>query len=130
MDNSISQLAAIIASLILFGLAIFQLLLAVGKPYGEYAWGGQHKILPKSLRVGSILSIGIYTLFSIILIDSSSLIDIIPEGIIKLYAIWFLVIYLAIGVFVNAISKSKKERSTMTPIIIVLLFCALTISLV
>ena len=130
MDNSIPQLAAFIATLIFLGLAIFQLLLATGKPYGEYAWGGQHKILPKSLRVGSIISIGVYTLFSIILIDASSLISIFPEGVIKSYAIWFLIVYLGIGVFVNSISRSKKERNTMTPIIIILLICSLAISLV
>ncbi len=130
MDNSISQLASIIGTLIFLCLAIFQLLIAAGKPYGEYAWGGQHKILPKSLRIGSILSIGIYTLFSIILIDASSLMNLLPEGIIKTYGIWFLIVYLAIGVFLNSISRSKKERNTMTLIAIVLLFCALIIGLV
>lgn len=130
MDSSVSQLAAIIALTIFLGLAIFQMLLATGKPYGEYAWGGQHKILPKSLRVGSIISIGVYILFSIILLDASSLINIMPEGAIKSYGIWFLILYLVIGVFVNSISRSKKERNTMTPIVTILLVCSLIISLV
>jgi hypothetical protein len=129
MEISISQISAVIATFIFACLAFFQLLLAIGKPYGEYAWGGQHKILPKSLRVGSVVSVGLYTLFSMIYIDKSSLITIFPEGIIKSYGIWVLVAYLVVGVVVNGISRSKKERNTMTPIIIVLLICGLIIGL-
>ena len=129
MEISISQIAAVIASFIFFCLSVFQLLLATGKPYGEYAWGVQHKILPRNLRIGSVVSIVLYALFSMLYIDKSSLISIFPEGIIKSYGIWVLVAYLVVGVFMNGISRSKKERNTMTPIIIVLLVCSLIVGL-
>lgn len=129
MEITLSEIAAIIATFIFTSLAIFQLLLAIGKPYGEYAWGGQHKVLPRNLRIGSVISVGLYTFFSMILIDASALIQTFPDGLVKSYGIWFLIAYLIIGVFVNSISRSKKERNTMTPIIIVLLIFGLIIGL-
>ena len=129
MVITIPHLAAVIATLVFSGLAVFQFLLSLGKPYGEYAWGGQHKILPKSLRIGSVISIGLYAFFSMIIIDASELIKIFPDGLVSSYGIWFLIAYLSIGVFMNGISRSKKERNTMTPIIIVLLICSLVIVL-
>ena len=46
----ITSLAAIIAILIFTGLGIFQLMLALGKPYGKAAYGGKYEVLPDNLR--------------------------------------------------------------------------------
>lgn len=44
-----TQVAALLAGLILAGLICFQLLLAAGLPLGHYAWGGERH---RSCRVG------------------------------------------------------------------------------
>ena len=60
MVQIIEIIAALIAALIMAGMTIFQLLLVLGFPYGNIAWGGKHKILPKNLRIGSLVSVFVF----------------------------------------------------------------------
>ncbi|WP_100813256.1 hypothetical protein [Microbacterium lacus] len=46
---------AIALSVVLVGLAAFQLALALGAPWGHFAWGGQHRVLPTGVRIGSVV---------------------------------------------------------------------------
>ena len=55
---------AIALSVILLALAIFQLALALGAPLGRFAWGGQHRVLPVRLRIGSAIAIVIYAVIA------------------------------------------------------------------
>jgi hypothetical protein len=41
----VSALLAWAAVAVLAGLVVFQLMLIAGRPLGEYAWGGSHRIL-------------------------------------------------------------------------------------
>lgn len=124
-----SQISAIVASIVLVSLMSFQLLLVLGRPYGEYAWGGQHKVLPIGYRVGSVIAISIYIVSIIILLDKAGLISVISDTAISQYGIWVLFIYFLIGIPLNAISRSKPERNTMTPIASLLCFLLLVVAL-
>ena len=55
--------AAIIFTLLMAALALFQLTLVLGAPLGHFAWGGQHRVLPGGLRIGSLVAIPLYALF-------------------------------------------------------------------
>lgn len=56
-----ANIAAITICIILILAGIFQALLASGKPWGEWAYGGQNAgVLPKELRVSSVFAIFIY----------------------------------------------------------------------
>jgi hypothetical protein len=70
-----SQVAAVLAALILAGLICFQLLLAAGLPLGHYAWGGAHQILPRSLRIGSVVATFIYLAAAMGILEAARLID-------------------------------------------------------
>ena len=67
---------AVVDALVLFGIAIFQVLLASGKPWGLYARGGNHPgRLPKNLRIGSAVSSVIFLLVgSVVLIEGGVII--------------------------------------------------------
>ena len=52
--------AALALTVLLALLAVFQLALALGAPLGHFAWGGAHRVLPRRLRIGSLVSIVIY----------------------------------------------------------------------
>ena len=52
-----TALAAIVATVILGLLAVFQLALVAGAPLGHLAWGGRSRVLPTRLRIGSVVSI-------------------------------------------------------------------------
>lgn len=110
-------------------LAVFQLALALGAPLGHFAWGGQHRVLPKNLRYGSLISIGLYAVFSLIVLMRAGLVTPWPGTAWIVPAIWVLVAYLALGIVMNAISRSIPERLVMTPTVLVLFVCALVVAL-
>ncbi len=113
-------IAAVIGLFILISLSVFQLLLALGYPLGEFAWGGQHKILPKKLRVASIFSIVLYIVFTLFLVSKAGIVSIIPDSPLLTIGMWVFTSYFILGIFMNAISRSKKERALMTPIALLL----------
>jgi hypothetical protein len=114
-----------LAILILAALTVFQLLLITGRPLGRYAWGGQHEVLPTNLRVGSVISVGLYVLFALIIADRAGLIAMgFPD-----WAIWVLATYSTLGILANAISRSKPERNVMTPVALLLAIACYIVAL-
>lgn len=61
-------------------LALFQIALALGAPLGRFAWGGQHRVLPPRLRVGSAVSVLVYVLIDLVAWDRVGAIDLCPRG--------------------------------------------------
>lgn len=117
------MIAATIALIILSLLAVFQAALIAGAPLGHYAWGGKHKVLPRKFRLGSYISIFIYIFFAVLIVSKVDLLPIISRGALLDVALWIVFIYFVIGVFMNAVSRSKPERYTMTPVALVLAAC-------
>lgn len=121
--------AVVIGCLVLLALTIFQIALISGKPYGEYAWGGRHKVLPRNLRIGSVSSIVLYVLFGYLLLAGAG---IVPTGLsesvitIGLAAVTG---YAFLGVIINGISTSEKERKIMIPVSFVLFVAFLVVTL-
>lgn len=116
-------IAAIIILLILAVLAIFQLALVMGAPIGHFAWGGQHRVLPTRLRAGSVVSIILYAFFAVLVTSKAGIAPIIGSGTFLDVSLWVVTIYLAIGIPLNVLSRSKPERYTMTPVVTVLVVC-------
>jgi hypothetical protein len=110
-------------------LGAFQFALASGKPFGEFAWGGQHKVLPNKLRIASILSIFIYLVIIVCLLSKSGLYQIIPKGMLLDVLVWLILAYFMLGIFLNAISPSNSEKYAMTPISIILSSCVFIIAI-
>ncbi len=100
-------------------LALFQLLLVSGAPFGRLAWGGQHDVLPRSMRIGSALSIVLYGLFTIIVLDAAGLLSVVPDTWAD-DLIWVLAAYFGLGVLINAASRSLPERVVMTGVSLLL----------
>ena len=122
--------AAIVAYVLLAGLAVFQIALAAGAPLGHLAWGGKHRVLPRGLRIASAVSVLVYALFAWIISAAVAGVDrfgdyIPPEN----PGIWVLTAYFGLGVVVNAISRSRPERFVMTPVAAVLCACCVVIAL-
>lgn len=117
---NLTEIAALVATCVLGLLAIFQLALVFGAPIGKYAWGGQHSVLPRNLRIGSVISIILYCLFAAIILDKAGIVDVIASKPIVGVGIWVLTVYFFIGIFMNVISRSKLERAVMTPVAAIL----------
>jgi hypothetical protein len=122
------MVAAVLGVAILAALAIFQAALVAGAPLGRLAWGGQHVVLPTGLRIGSALSIVLYAFFAVLMLQAAGAVDVFPDGFVEV-AIWVLTGYFALGIALNAISRSRPERMVMTPTVLVLTLICLVLAL-
>lgn len=120
--------AAIALTVILAVLAVFQLALALGAPLGRFAWGGQHRVLPAKLRIGSAVSIVIYAIIATLALDRAGIVDTVPDPV-STVGMWVVFGYFVLGIPLNAISRSKPERYTMTPVVTVLALLSLVVAL-
>lgn len=121
--------AAIAATVVLALLAVFQVALAAGAPMGHFAWGGQSRVLSTRLRIGSVVSIIIYALIAIVLLERAGLIQLFGNPVFVQVAAWVVFAYFALGIVLNAISRSKPERYTMVPVTLVLAALSLLVAL-
>jgi hypothetical protein len=123
----VTPIAAWLAGAMFAALAIFQAALVAGAPLGHFAWGGQHRVLAANLRVGSLVSIVLYALFTAIVLQRAGIIAILPAAVADV-GIWVVAAFLALGIPLNAISRSVLERFTMTPVVTVLLVLVLAVA--
>lgn len=124
------MIAAVVASVLLAGLAVFQVALAAGAPLGRFAWGGRHAVLPRGLRIGSAVSVVLYAVFAWIIWRAVDVLDDVGDHEPSVPpALWVLTGYFALGVLANLASRSRAERAVMTPVAAVLLACCLVIAL-
>jgi uncharacterized membrane protein SirB2 len=125
----LGQICAVLACAVLAGLAVFQLLLIRGAPLGRLAWGGQHKILPRRLRIGSAVSVLLYILFGHAALARTGLSPALGGDAWYTVFTWILTAYFALGVLMNGISRSKPERLVMTPVALLLALLFLVLSM-
>jgi hypothetical protein len=119
---------ALALTVVLALLGVFQLALAAGAPLGRFAWSGQHRVLPARLRVGSAVSVIVYALIAVIAWDCVEAIDVFP-GLFTQAAMWVVTVYFALGILMNAISRSRPERYTMVPVTVILAVLSLLIAM-
>lgn len=109
-------MAAILFTVLISMLAVFQLALVAGAPLGDYAWGGRHPgRLPARLRIGSAASTLLYGFFALVVLDRAGMLDVFPSGFSRV-AVWAVFGILVLSTLANLASRSAKERLAMTPI--------------
>ena len=108
----------------LFGvIAIMTVLVACGLPLGEFTMGGQHKILPKKLRVAAVISVAIQIFAMIIILQAGGFISLWFSFKVTKYICFFFAAYLSLNTIMNMLSKSRKEKYVMTPISLIAGIC-------
>jgi hypothetical protein len=121
--------AAVLIWIVLGALALFQGLLVLGAPLGRFAWGGQHRVLPVSLRISSLVSILIYALISAIVLARVGTVSLgVPTSTVGI-AIWVVAAYFFIAIGLNLGSKSTSERSVMPAVSAVLCVLCIVVAL-
>ena len=126
---TVVQVAAIVGVVLFALLAIFQIALLLGAPWGEFAWGGQQKTLAPQRRAGSAVNIVLYGLMSLMLLSKAGYVYSPAIAPILPFVLWFMVAFAAVGILLNAITRSRKERAVMLPTAIVLFVCQLIVAL-
>lgn len=123
------NIAVIIGSIGLFGLMIFQLMLAVGLPYGKMAWGGKYEVLPAKLRIGSLSSSLVIIYAVIVILEKGGYLFLINNHSVLTLSSWVFVILFGLSTLGNITSKSEKEKYFMTPLAVILTLSFLIVSL-
>ena len=129
MIAELAPTAAIVFTVLMAGLIIFQVALIAGAPLGHFAWGGQDRVLPVQKRLGSAISIGLYLIFAVLVLQRAGLANVLPWPGIVVVATWVLAGYFALGIVLNAVSRSRPERLTMAPLSAVLTVLTVIVAL-
>lgn len=111
-------------------LIIFQILLTLGFPLGEFSMGGKHKVFSRKMRIASAISALILILASLLLLHLGDIIYFEPFNDIAKPAGYIFGGYLCLNTLLNLMSDSKKEKYTMTPLSAITAFCFIYTSIV
>ena len=123
------NIAAWIFGVLLAGLALFQLALAAGAPWGSLAMGGRYPgRFPPPMRIAALVQIAIYVLMAIVVFVRAGLLlpDLFEPSRI---AVWAVVSLSAVAVVLNLITPSKWERRLWAPVAILMFATSLRVAL-
>jgi hypothetical protein len=120
--------ASAIAAAVMAALALFEIGLAAGLPWGSAAWGGGQPVLSPGMRMASAGAAVVW---------AGGLLIVLRKGGFRVWsplpdrwagaAVWIFAGYAAFMVLANAASPSGTERAVMAPASVVLaVACALT----
>ncbi len=119
----IAQIAGVAASVGFLGMMCFQILLALGFPLGQAAWGGKYiGKLPPRLRIVSLFSAVIFVIASLFMLEKAAIFSVFNSPNVVTVGVWILAGFIALSALGNFVSQSKWEKRIMAPI-------ALTLSL-
>jgi hypothetical protein len=123
-----SNIAARLYVVLVTCTILFQIALAAGMPWGEFAWGGSHPgTLPRQLRIASGASVAVLLVLAFVVLVRAGLL-MQPWKHRARQLIWVVVGYGALGVVANAITPSAWERIVWLPVTILLLVASLIVA--
>ncbi|MCQ2576780.1 MAG: hypothetical protein MJ162_08540, partial [Treponema sp.] len=114
---------SIIGTCALAVVIVLSVLIICGLPLGEFTMGGKYKVYPVNLRFILVSQLIVQIFFVIILLQMGGFIGLwFSAKVTKIIGI-VLAVYLSLNTFMNAFSKSKKERYVMTPLSTITAVC-------
>ncbi len=123
--------AAVLTQIVLQAVAVFQVALAFGAPWGEHAYGGRAKTrngqLTPPYRVMSGLAVPILLFASWIVLAKADLVT--GGGDWVNVAVWFVFGYLVLNTATNFASSSKVERYVIGTATALAAVCTLIVAL-
>ncbi|MGA5692828.1 hypothetical protein [Cytobacillus pseudoceanisediminis] len=115
MEMEFIYISSIGVSIMFVSISVFQVLLSLGYPLGEYAMGGYYKVLPKKLRILSVINAVILLSMGFVFLQHTDVLNgfnFLPTNIL----VWVITVFLGLNTIANLLSQSKKERFIMTPL--------------
>ena len=124
MDESSSltriQILGYVAFALFVIVMILQLLLAVGILPITMAWGGRNTELTPSLRLSSLIAIGIQFYFAYVIARRSGILGSEPPSKLIRLLSWMVTAFLIFNTVINFSSRSLGERWLFGPITLIL----------
>lgn len=123
-----TQLAAHVFSALTAIVIGFQIALAAGVPWGHLTWGGKFPgRLPARMRGVAIFSGVLLFVFALIIEARAGVLFNQWQPVFRVLS-WLVVAYCALGVFANALTPSRWERTLWLPVVLVMLFCGFIVA--
>ncbi|WP_145320138.1 hypothetical protein [Paenibacillus xylanexedens] len=121
--------SAIVFTVLILIVILFQIALAAGLPWGEYAMGGKFPgKYPVSMRFACIIQIAILAFMGIVVLSKSR--SLVREwSAFADIAIWFIVGYLVLGTILNLITRSVWERRIWAPVTLLMLVSSIIVAI-
>ena len=122
--------AALIQAVVALGVVAFQIALVAGAPWGEYTMGGQSKgRLPRSLRAGAGVSAVIMLAQAGHYLAQAGALPPLLDRNASSVVNWIWFGFSIVGLIMNSISRSRKERDIWVPVLLVSTVCTLLVAL-
>jgi hypothetical protein len=125
----ITEIAAWLALAVFCGLACFQILLALGFPYGRAAWGGQYERLPANLRIASLFSVAVVAVLALFVLERAAVVSVLNNPTLVKVVVWVAVGFFSLNTIANLASRSRTEKymaMVSLPLAMLCLIVALT----
>lgn len=120
--------AAIVFSLFTAGVIAFQLALAAGAPWGEYAMGGAYPgQFPPALRIAAIIQAALLVGLIMVVLMRARLLATKRFRLVSRLA-WFVVAFTVVAFVLNVITPSAGERAIWAPVALVMLVCSVIVA--
>ena len=127
---NVVTVASLLVVVISLGVFAFQIALVAGAPWGEYTMGGQNKgTLPTQLRVGAAVSAVIMLAQAGHYLAQAGVLPQLLDPSWNTVVNWIWFGFTVAGLIMNSISRSKKERNTWVPVLLVSTICTLLVAL-
>jgi hypothetical protein len=121
------RIAAVAAAVLFATISVFQVLLALGAPWGSAAYGGgaagPDGVLPSGLRVASAIAAVILAVAAWVVLVRT---DLVRRGLVSprllRWATWVIVAFMVLNTLSNLSSSSPVERWVLGGTTVVLVF--------
>ena len=125
----ISAIAAFVFGIAAVGVIGFQIALGLGAPWGAYAMGGAFpERFSPAMRVAALVQAAAIGLLALIVLSAAGLA--LPSVVDELpWLVWLPVGFSAVGLGLNAASRSAGERHIWVPVAFLLLGSSLAVAL-
>lgn len=123
------KLAARIFGGLIAVVALFQLALALGAPWGGFAMGGAFPgVYPPAMRIAALVQIVLLGAFALIVFVRAGLAAPRWQAAAR-WAAWVVVVLMGVGVVLNLITPSGMERLIWAPVAVLLFASSLRVAL-
>jgi hypothetical protein len=122
---SLRRIAALLYAFISLAVVAFQIALAAGAPWGEFAMGGAFPgQFPPALRVAALIQAALLLGMAAVVLARADII--LPQwSRVSRLLIWFVVVFAALSLILNLITPSAGERSIWAPTAFLLLISSI-----
>ena len=125
----IKRIAGISYAVVTAGIVVFQIALALGAPWGEYAMGGAYPgQFPPALRVAALVQVVLLLFFAGVVFVRAG-ITLGKWSRVPSWLMWVVVAFGALSLVLNLITPSGGERIIWAPVAFLMLMSSLVVAI-